>query len=454
MKYLTTLILTLAAATTLRAQTTATSQAPPAETFTLEQCILYAVGNSPETGIQAERNQIAKQNYLEAIGHLLPNLNASVGADFNFGRSLGDDNVYASVNSFNNSYRASSNLTIFDGLRSINSVRLERINRITGRHQLDQRRDEVAYATMEAFFNVVYYKQMVALAETQLEESDLNLRQTERMEELGIKGFPDVAEMRAQQAASAYNLTRQQNLLTVGIILLKEKMNFPIERSLDIVPGETDVEVTKTPLTPAVLYSRALDGLPAAQVAQSSARAAEMELKVARGARWPSLSIGGGYSTGFFRNMDGTPYDSFKNQFSNKRGYYVGASLNIPIFNGFSTTAGINRTKHNTVIARLERDASLRALYTEIEQTVADMNGTADQHAQAVRQRESSSVAHNVNQRKYDEGLVSALELHTSSNRLMQARADELQSRLVWILKKRMVDYYSGTPLVAPQTEN
>jgi outer membrane protein len=276
------------------------------------------------------------------------------------------------------------------------------------------------------------------------------------MEELGIKGFPDVAEMRAQQAAGAYLLTRQRNLLTIGVILLKEQMNYPVDRELDILSEDIDAEVGKTPLSPAAIYAQALDWLPAAQVAQSSARAADMNLKIARGSRWPTISVGAGYSTGFFRNMDGSPYDSFQNQFVNKRGYYVGASLNIPLFNGFSTTAGTGRAKHNRAIANIQRDADLRALYTEIEQTVADMNGSADEHAQAVRQRESSSVAHNVNQRKYDEGLVSALELHTSANRLIQARADELRARMTWILKKRMVDYYSGVaPLVTPaRSEN
>jgi outer membrane protein len=446
MKRLITLILTLAIASTLRAQTPATQA--QTEPWTLERCMIYAVENSPETNIQAERNAIARQNYKEAIGRLLPTLNASTGVDLNFGRSVGDDNVYANINSFSNSYGASTGLTIFGGLRNVNTIRLEKINRVTGRHELDRQRDAVAYATMEAFFNVMYYTEMVTLATAQLEESTLNLRQTERMEELGIKGFPDVAEMRAQEAASAYTLTRQQNQLAIGIILLKERMNFPIDDELESAPFDRAPTVTKSPLTAAGIYSGAIDRLPAARAAISQARASEMALKVARGARYPTISMDAGFSTGFFRNMDGSTYNSFRHQITNKRGYGVGATLSIPIFNRFSTSASISRSRHNLNIARIERDDALRALYTEIEQAVADMNGTADQHAQSIRQREAASVAHNVNQRKYDEGLVSALELHTSSNRLVQARAEELQSRLQWILKKRMVDYYTGTPLL------
>jgi outer membrane protein len=306
---------------------------------------------------------------------------------------------------------------------------------------------------MEAFFNVMYYKEMVTLATAQFEESALNLRQTERMEELGIKGFPDVAEMRAQEAASAYTLTRQKNQLAIGIILLKEQMNFPIDDELEIAPFDLAAAVTKSPLTAAGIYSGAVDRLPAALVATSQARAAEMSLKIARGARYPSITMRANYGTDFFRSLNNSTYANFRDQLVNKRGYGVGATLSIPLFNGFSTSANISRSRHNLNIARIERDASLRDLYTEIEQAVADMNGTADQHAQAIRQREAASVAHNVNQRKYDEGLVSALELHTSSNRLIQARADELQSRLMWILKKRMVDYYTGTPFIASDFE-
>ena len=453
MKYritLTIAVLALLASVAAGAQTMPAEEPeqPSAGAWTLEQCMLYAVEHSPETNIQAQRNAIARQNYREAIGRLLPSLNASVGADFNFGRSLGDNNVYVDAKSFNNSYSARTNLTIFGGLRNINSIRMERINGITGRHELDRRRDEVAFATMEAFFNVLYYKKMVVLAESQLEESRLSLHQTERMEELGIKGFPDVAEMRAQEASDSYRLTQQQNLLTIGIILLKERMNFPIDADLDIAFYDLDGEVTRTSETAAGLYARSLDHLPRALGAASEAKASEIALQIARGARWPTVSLGAGYSTGFFRNLDGKEYQPFATQFANKRGYYVGASLNIPIFNGFSTSANIRRSKHQAQIARIERDASFRSLYTEIEQAVADMNGTADRYAQAVRQREFSSVAHDVNRRKYEEGLVSALELHTSSNRLVQARADELNSRLTWILKKRMVDYFAGIPLI------
>jgi outer membrane protein len=413
----------------------------------------YAVENSPQTNSQSAQNAIARQDYREAIARLLPSLNASVGARFNFGRNTGEDNTYVDANSFDNSYGIGSGLTIFGGLRTINNIRLARINRVSGSHQLELKRDEVAFATMEAFFNVLYYKKMVILAEAQLEESRLNLSQTERMEELGLKAFPDVAEMRAQEAADSYRLTEQENMLTIGVILLKEQMNFPLTDELDIAPYDMVENVTNSPETAAELYGRAVNYLPKALGANSTAEASRIALQIARGARYPTISLDAGLNTGFY-HLKGGINTSFANQFSGKRGYYVGASLNIPIFNGLSASSNVRRSKHQLSIAQIERDATLRGLYTEIERAVADMNGTADRYTQALRQTEYSSVAHDVNRRKYEEGLLSALELHTSSNRLIEARATELNARLTYILKKRMVDYYSGTPLIESINEN
>ena len=146
--------------------------------------------------------------------------------------------------------------------------------------------------------------------------------------------------------------------------------------------------------------------------------------------------------------MDGSDYSSFDYQFKNKMGRYIGFSLRIPIFNGFSRTAEMRRGKAQVVIAQTQQEETLRVLYSEIEQAVADMNGQVDEYYQAKKQTEAMEVAQKVNERKFSEGLISAIELHTSANRLLQARAEELNSRLKFQLKHELVLYYKGEPFV------
>lgn len=417
--------------------------------WTLDECMLYAVENSPRKNKQDAQNSIYHQNYLEAIGRVLPSLGASTSANFNFGRSLNEDNTYSDVNSFSNNYNLSASLTIFDGLSSVNRIKMQKVNKLMGKEQLQEVKDLIAYETMEAFFNVLYYKQMVTLANEQLKQSAENVRQVKRMEELGLKGFPDVAEMQAKEAQDNYNLTQQNNLLIIAIIRLKEKMNFPVDEDLDIADYLSETLIAKTNESALEIFHQSMSHLPKALAADASLESYKLAYKTSKGNLLPTISLNAGLSTNFYRIMDGgIEYSSFKDQIKNKRGEYIGFTLSIPLFNGFSRTASVKRSKSQMIIAQYERDETMRAIYSEIEQAVADMNGQTDEYYQAKKQTEAMLVAHHVNERKYKEGMVSALELHTSSNRLFQAKVEELNSRLKFYLKQRLVNYYKGEPFI------
>ena len=179
--------------------------------WTLDACIQYAVENSPRVNKLRAQNSIYQQENLGAIGNLIPSLNVGTNAYFNFGRGIDyDTNTYIDINALSNAYSVYSNLTLFDGLSNIYRIKMQKANKLAGKQQLEQEREMVAYDTMESFFNVLYYKRMVQLAQEQAEESANNMKQANRMEELGMKAKPDVAEMAAKEAADIYNLTRQK----------------------------------------------------------------------------------------------------------------------------------------------------------------------------------------------------------------------------------------------------
>ena len=353
-----------------------------------------------------------------------------------------ETNIYTDVNSFSNTYEISSGLVLFDGLTGITRARMQKVSILLGKQQLQEIKDITAYETMETFFNTVFCYEMVDLAGQQWQESIQNLQ-------LGLKSSPDVAELAAKEVADSYNLTRQKNLLKISIIRLKEKMYFPIDEDLQIAGYDSLEAVAKTEDSPLDIYRHALLFLPTAQAAEASLRIRQLSYREAKGALFPTLVAQGGISTGFARFMDGSEYIPFSEQFRNKRGYYVGFSLSFPIFDGLARISNVKRGKRELIIARNEKEEAQRTLYSEIEQAVADMNGQADEFYQAVRQEEAMQVAHRLNIRKYEEGLINAIELHASANRLMQARSAKLNARLKYNLKKRLVNYYKGEPFIS-----
>ena len=416
--------------------------------WTLEECISYAVEHNPQRMKQEAQNKIYRQDQLEAIGGFLPSLNVSSDASMNFGRSIDQEtNTYISTNTFRNSYSVNSSMPLFTGLAQTYKAKMAKVNRLKGENQLQETKDRLALETMELYFNVMYYKGTVDLAKQQLEESEANYKRTQRMEELGLKSIPDLAEIKAKEAEDRFMLTKQINLLELEIIKLKEKMNFPVTDEFSLADYEPNDLTGRTNEDAYNVYQQAIASLPKLLASEKTVKAAEMQYKIARGRLFPSLSLIAGISTGFSRAMDSSQYTSFEEQMKNRRGTFLGVSLSIPIFNGFSRLSEVKRNKQHIIIAQSESEELFRQAYSEIEQAVADVNGLSDECYYAQKRSEAMQSAHQVNLRKYDEGLIDALELSTSANRLLNSRVEELYANLKYQIKYKLLQYYKGGAL-------
>ncbi|GHV56364.1 transporter [Bacteroidia bacterium] len=426
--------------------------------WTLEECIQYAIGHNPKRTQQEAQNEIYKQNQREAIGGFLPSVNAGTSASLNFGRSVDPEtNTYiGNINTFVNDYQIYSSLTLFDGLAQIYRTKMSKINRLKGINELQEKKDKIAFEVMEVFFNVLYYKGTVELAQQQLEESRNNLKKFQRMEELGLKSIPDVTEIQAKEAEDRFTLTKQTNLYNLEIIKLKGKMNFPTEETLQIADDANTFSTGKATENAPEIYGQALSYLPTILASEKSVSATEMDYKRTKGSLFPRLSAEAGVYTQFYRAMNGTEYVSFDQQLKNRQRSYVGLSLSVPIFNGFSRSSEVKRSKQRLIIAQSQHEETLRQVYSDIEQAVTDVNGLADEYVHAQKRTIAMQSAHQMNQRKYEEGLIDVIELSTSSNRLLNARVEEIYTNLKYQLKYRLLQYYKGFPVIAgedPQSQ-
>ena len=417
--------------------------------MSLEACMQYAVEHSPAVRRQDYTNRNYRQDYIESIASLVPAVSGSVGASTSFGRSVDPEtNTYTDVSNFDNSYSVSGQIPVFAGLTGINTVRAARVMRLQGVEELQLARDEIALKTMQAYFDVVYYTESVRLAREQLATSTAELAKSRKLFELGLKSAADVAEIESQQASDDYLLTQQENNLALAEIALAEAMNYPADRPLRI---DTAVAI-ETPAGVAPfreVLDNALENNPKAVAARHDVRRSRLQFSIARGNLLPSLYVGGGYSTNFFMNLDDRSlYASFPNQFRDNRGFYVSAQLSIPIFGGLSRRTSMNRARNNWRIAEQNRTETLRTLQSEVAQAYQQMLGFGKEFVQASKKSDAARLAYEAVSGKYERGMVSALDLQTAADNLLQARSERLRARLQYILKVRLVAYYNGEPLI------
>ena len=173
--------------------------------WSLDDCMRYAVENSPKVKQQLYTNNTYKAEHQSAIASFLPSISTQVDAQYRFGRSVDPEtNTYVNTSTFNNGYGVYASLPLFRGGQLINQWRLANVNRYMGRNDLQKQKDDLAISIMDAFITVVYYQGLVKMCSEKLEDSQRLLYKTRRQEELGLKGKADVAQIESQVAGDDY----------------------------------------------------------------------------------------------------------------------------------------------------------------------------------------------------------------------------------------------------------
>lgn len=419
------------------------------EKMTLEACMKYAIEHSTSVQQQEIALEDARQNYIGAVASAMPSINASTGGTMNYGRSIDPEtNTYTTTSTFNNSYSLSGSLTVFNGLSTINTIKATKVMRAMGVEELQLARDQIAMNTMSAYFDVVYYYGTVEIAQEQLRTSQLELKQVQEQYELDLKAPADVAEVEAQVANYDYLLTEQQSNLELALIELRKVMNYPQEEPLEI---DTDVDIEGMLITETLeeVLNYALVYNPQIRSKEMNSRYYELNYASTKGRYLPSISLSGGFSTNYFVNVDSPDnYAKYFNQLGNNRGYYVGMSMSIPIFSGLSRRVAKHRAKlqyDNAILAHTEQR---RTLESEVAKTYQEMQNFGKQYIMSQKKVQANDLAYRSVSQKFAEGMVTAIDLQTASNNLLQARSDLLHARLQYIIKCRMVGYYNGIPLI------
>lgn len=419
------------------------------EKMTLEACMKYAIKHSTSVQQQEIALEDARQNYIGAVASTMPSINASTGGTMNYGRSIDPEtNTYTTTSTFNNSYSLSGSLTVFNGLSTINTIKATKVMRAMGVEELQLARDQIAMNTMSAYFDVVYYYGTVEIAQEQLRTSQLELKQVQEQYELDLKAPADVAEVEAQVANYDYLLTEQQSNLELALIELRKVMNYPQEEPLEI-DTEVDIEGMLITETLEEVLNYALVYNPQIRSKEMNSRYYELNYASTKGRYLPSISLSGGFSTNYFVNVDSPGnYAKYFNQLGNNRGYYVGMSMSIPIFSGLSRRVAKHRAKlqyDNAILAHTEQR---RTLESEVAKTYQEMQNFGKQYIMSQKKVQANDLAYRSVSQKFAEGMVTAIDLQTASNNLLQARSDLLHARLQYIIKCRMVGYYNGIPLI------
>ena len=417
--------------------------------LSLDECMRYAVVHNTSVKNQEITNENYKLDRIGAIADMLP-IAASTSANLGYKHSIDPTtDAFITDGDFGNNYGISASIPIFNGFSTIHNVKISKIRQLMGADRSSQIKDDVALSTMRAYIDVIYSLNMIDRAEEQLKVSFETLRRSKKLLELGRISVADLAQIESQYTGYDLLVLQQQNRLELALLSLKDRMNYPIEEELSVETQDLLDNITIKALEESEITNYALQNNYQILNYNNNLKISKLHHKTEVARLFPTISLRGGYSTNFYKSVTSdNQYNSFHTQLRDNSAYSLGLSIGVPIFSGLSKQLNIRKSKNNLRIKEQEGKDIQRSIHIEIQKMLIGKRGAEKELVKAQQSVEAASLAHRASIRKFEEGLISALDMQITANTLLSAESNKLRVKLDYIINSRLIEYYGGTPLI------
>jgi outer membrane protein len=423
------------------------------EPWTLTGCISYAFENNIRLKQQSLGVDMARNNLSQSKLNLLPTLNSGLSESFRFGRSV-DPLTYqfTTENSTGASVYAATDLELFKGLQNWNTIQKNQIDLKKNLTDLDKAKNDLALNIARLYLQILFNEELHDIAVQQLNITRQQVDRTRIMVDAGSLPKGDYLEIQAQLANEELNEVNSRNQLIMSyldlaqLLDLKNPEKFRVQR-----PTFETIKIIDNLGTVDEVYQSALLTLPEIKSAELDLQSMEKDLLIARGRMSPTLTMSSSYGTGYSDRlkdlMDPTKTMALNKQLDFTSQTSLGFSLNVPIFNGWSTRTGIKNARISVTSGKYQVEVIHNQLLKEIQQAFADATASLERFKATTKSVSALEEAFRYAEQKFNVGMLTSLDYNVAKNNLTKARSELLQAKYNYIFNTRILDFYRGIPI-------
>ncbi len=435
------LLTLLIAVTGLLSVATVKAQAP----WDLQKCFDYAIENNLQIKRQVLNTEYYQNQVNQAKSDKLPNLNAQVGNDFSFGRTLTfPENTYVNANSTSLSGGVSSNLTVFNGMRLSNLVQKSKLDLQATLYELDKTKDDIMLLIAAEYLQILFAEEVLLVDSANLEVTKQQLERSRQLVNAGSLARGAMLEIEAQLAREELQLVNDQNSLQLAYLNLYQFLDLPMAESFKIEkPSLPEIQANVTMMNAFDVFNNAINVRPEIKAAQLRVESAMKELEIAKGSRYPSLSFGAYYNN-IFNNKDSR---GFNEQIQNNGRSSLGLTLSIPIFNRFQVKNSISNSQIQISDYEYQLQIARNVLRKDIELVYTNALAALNRYISTQKAVTSMKEAFRYTEEKFNVGMINSVEYNQSKNNLATAQSDLIQAKYEYIFRTKILDFYNGVPI-------
>ena len=306
------------------------------------------------------------------------------------------------------------NQPIFAWGRYYKNYQSAKLSLAAAHKELDAAYNQLVFDVSEAFYRVLLSLQFVKVSEQTVELVEKQLKIAQNLFEAGASTNFDILRAEVLLANAKSNLIRAKNGERVAMDLYKNVLNIDLNESIE-VQGSLEQPILELDLEP--LIQQAMEKRPELHQLQFTEGAAQKQVDVAKTRNRPALS--------FFSNYQLDHNERLEDM---NRIWNLGVALNVPIFDGLATRAAVKQAESGLKQTQLGKQQMTDAIELEVRSAYLNLlesKTLIDVQRETVEQAQESVRIANL---RYENGMITSVELTDAQLALSQAEVNRLQS--------------------------
>jgi outer membrane protein len=415
--------------------------------WTLRECITYAVTNNIQLRRQRLQTESDKINLLKSRMDVLPNLNFESDGRIGFGRSIDPvTNLITFKQNISNSYSISSNIDLFNGFATLNTISANKFMLKAGFEKEKVATNTLIVDILGAYYQVLYATGLENAAKMQFDYSEKQLFRIKKNVEAGREALSKQYEMESRVSEDKLAYTVAMNSTSQALTSLKQILQLGPGTDFNIqMPELTNPLIAESVFKTDSIFKIASEALPRLKAVTYELMASKKQLAAAKGGLSPRLSVGGALFTGYYKVISEgvTDQDPFSTQLNNNNSQAIFMTFQVPIFNNYSTGRNIKLAKIRRNDTELKLELEKNNLYTDIENACLNYNKGKDEYAAALSNFEFNKKSFDVVEKKFESGLVDVTDYAAAKTTLFRAETETLRTKLQLLIRGLTLQFYT-----------
>lgn len=418
-----------------------------AKTWTLDECINYAMENNISLQKQGLTRQSSHEDVLSSKAQLLPSLSFSTGHNVSYQPwkedqatvTNGQVEMSTTTVSYYGNYGLSANWTVWNGNRNRNQIKSYKLQEKAAEQDSLTQALQLQEQIAQLYVQILYTKDAIEVNKKTLEAAKVNEERGLEMVKVGSMSKADCSQLTSTRAQDEYNVVQAESNARNYKRQLKALLQITGEEEFDVAtPQSTDEMALAAIPSMSAVYNAAVDKRPEIRSAQISVEQAEIQKKIAKAQRVPTISLNGSVST----STNTLSENKWATQMKRNLGIGAGVSVSVPIFDQRQTKTAVNKAEIQRQTALLDVRDKQTSLYSTIENYWIEAQNNQAKFKSAKASTESAQTSYDLLSEQFKVGLKNIVELQEGKTRLLTAQQNELQSKYMTILDLKMLDFY------------